>query len=179
MVKVTSHTTPGRINTPGRMLKFCWKCHLIIRSANRWNPRGRTPKIQVVTTTGQNGLGRSNLCWNDSEAKLNAKFSHIVKPVAYPVSLMASRPVHQETLCRRKICTHEGTYITNHAARFIRYTSEIQTRVADNIAFLHDCMIKGKVPKEIDALKDPKDLLAFCLCQWPLGHYCSTWLTVY
>ena len=68
----------------------------------------------------------------------------------------------QDILRRWEKCAREGTYVTNHAAGFNRYTSEIQDKMNAHINLLNDVIVKGKAPNEVvEAINDLKDLSSF------------------
>ena len=129
----------------------------------------RTPKSQAkwytqsrIKQDGNQRPGRTIFGWSGSEARLNSQFSRIAKISSYPSSGPASRPISQEILRRWEQCAREGSLITNHAAGFNRYVSEIQDKMNQHISFLNCTIVKGKAPKEVtDAIKDLKDLSAF------------------
>ena len=126
----------------------------------------RTPKSQSkqhrVRQDSTTRPGRTIFSWSDSEARLNAQYSRVIKASAYPQSGPASRPVPQDILRRWEKCARGGTYITNHAAAFNRCTSEIQDKMNTHIGLLNDVIVKGKAPKEVvEAVRDLKDLSSF------------------
>ena len=84
--------------------------------------------------------GKNIFSWSDAEAQLNAQFSRIAKVSSYPQSGPASRPVPQDILRWWEKCARVSTYVTNHAAGFNHYKSEIQEKmIQEKMATLTSC----------------------------------------
>ena len=130
--------------------------------------------MHLLKPDGPHRPGRSVFNWRNTEAKVNSQFPRITKASAYPSTGPSSRPISQESLLCWERAARKDSYIINHAAGFIRCSTELQDKMSQNISILSSRLSKGKAQKEVtDALNDLRDLIAFHQSFDCYGHVSS------